>query len=317
MIEPRSSRRLAGALTLCSAVAIATGLDTITKWLSAAYPVHQVLMIRSVVAMPLLVGVLAYENVLRGLWPRRVELLALRGVLIASANVAFSLSAAAIPIADTVAIYFTMPFFVAALAAPALGESVRWYRWLAILAGFAGVILMIRPGAGVFEPAALFALYSAFGYGVGQAMARPLGHVSSSVIALHQNAVFLIVALGLSLTFGTGQFGVPTHQSLRFLMAGWLWPSLGDFLLMTCLGVMAAAAMPMFAHAYKIAEPSFIAPFEYTAMFWAVVWGVTVFGDIPDLWTWSGAAVVISAGLFMLHMDNLYRRRQTPSHGIA
>jgi drug/metabolite transporter (DMT)-like permease len=317
MIEPRSSRRLAGALTLCSAVAIATSLDAVTKWLSAAYPVHQLLLIRSLVALPLLAAVVAYENILGSLWPKRVRLVILRGLLIASANLAFSLSAAAIPIADTVAIYFTMPFFVAALAAPLLGESVRWYRWLAIIAGFAGVVLMIRPGAGVFEPAALLALYSAFGYGIGQAMSRPLGHVNSSVIAFHQNVIFLMVAACLSLIFGAGSFDVPAHLSLRFLMMAWLWPSPTDLALMMCLGVMAAAAMPMFAHAYKIAEPSFIAPFEYTAMFWAVVWGLLVFGDIPDRWTWGGAAVVISAGLFMLHMDNLYRRRQMPSHGVA
>jgi drug/metabolite transporter (DMT)-like permease len=317
MNHPPGSRRLAGALTICSAVAIATSLDVLTKWLSAGYPVHQLLMIRSLVALPLLACVLAYERSQDALWPRRMVLVLVRGLLIASANLSFSLAAAAIPIADTVAIYFTMPFFVAALVAPLLGETVRWYRWLAIVAGFLGVVIMIRPGAGVFEPAALFALYSAFGYGVGQALTRMLGHINSSVIAIHQNLVFLAVAAGLSLLFGAGQFGVPAHQSLRFLMSAWMWPGMIDFLLMLSLGIFAAAAMPLFAHAYKIAEASFVAPFEYTAMFWAVLWGVVVFGDFPDLWTWCGAAVVICAGLIMLHMDNRYRKRQLPSHGIA
>ncbi|MDP9136829.1 MAG: DMT family transporter [Pseudomonadota bacterium] len=317
MNDPGSSRRVAGALTICAAVAIASSLDAMVKWLSAGYPVHELLVIRGLVALPLLFGVVCYENLLGSLRPRRLELVIVRGLLLASANLAFSLATAAIAIADTVAIYFTMPFFVAAVAAPFLGERVRWYRWLAILAGFAGVIIMIRPGAGVFEPAALFALYAAFGYGVGQAMARPLAHINASVIAFHQNTIFLLVAAALSLTFGAGQFAVPAHQSLRFLMSAWIWPGQADLLLMTGIGVMAAVAMPMFAQAYRIADASFIAPFEYTAMFWAVVWGAVLFGDFPDGWTWSGAAVVITAGLFMLHMDNVYQRRRAPSHGIA
>ncbi len=317
MNDPSRSRRLAGALTICSAVSIASSLDALIKWLSVGYPVHQLLVIRCLVAMPLLLGILCYENALGSLWPRRMGLIVVRGLLLASANLAFSLATAAIAIADTVAIYFTMPFFVAALVAPYLGERVRWYRWLAIVAGFAGVTIMLRPGAGVFEPAGLFALWSAFGYGVGQAMARPLGHVHSSIIAFHQNTIFLLVAAVLSLTFGAGQFAVPAHASLRFLMSAWMWPSQADFLLMVGLGAMAAVAMPLFVHAYKIADASFIAPFEYTAMFWAVVWGAVIFGDFPDAWAWSGGAVVICAGLFMLHMDNVYQRRLVASHGIS
>ncbi len=317
MNDPSGSRRLAGALCICVGVGIASTLDALMKWLSAGYPVHQVLTIRCLVALPLFLGLLWRENAFGSLWPKRIGLVFLRALLLSSAHLTFSLAVAAIAIADAVAIYFTMPFFVAAIAAPVLGERVRWYRWLAITAGFAGVILMIRPGAGVFEPAALFALWSAFGYGVGQAMARPLGDVNSSVIAFHQNSVFLIVAVGLSLVFGAGDFGVPEHKSLKFLMSAWMWPSLADFLLMALLGVMAVVAMPLFVHAYKVAEPSFVAPFEYTAMFWAVLWGVLVFGDFPDAWTWSGAAVVIAAGLFMLRMDAFHTRQGTLSHGIA
>ena len=154
MNDPPGSRRLAGALCICLGVSIASSLDALIKWLSAGYPVHELLMIRCLVALPLFLGLLSYENAFGSLWPARMGLIVVRGLILASANIAFSLATAAIAIADTVAIYFTMPFFVAALVAPFLGERVRWYRWLAIVAGFAGVAIMIRPGAGVFEPAA-------------------------------------------------------------------------------------------------------------------------------------------------------------------
>jgi drug/metabolite transporter (DMT)-like permease len=306
----RADNRLAGVLNICGAVAIASTIDALTKYLSGSYPVHEVMVVRCLASLPFFFVMLVYEKSLGSLMPRRLGWIVLRGLILASANLSFYLAIAAIPIADAVAIYFTMPFFVAALVAPLLGERVRTYRWAAIAAGFLGVLLMIRPGSGVFEPAALLALWSAFAYGVGQAMARPLsGIVPSSVIVFHQNNLYLGVALALAAIFGTGALANDSHASLGFLTGGWVAPSAGDFWLMVLFGVMSAAAMPLFVFAYKLAEANFIAPFEYSAMFWAVVWGMVLFRDFPDLWTWAGALVVVGAGLFMISMDRVYRPR--------
>lgn len=140
-------------------------------------------------------------------------------------------------------------------------------------------------------------------------MVRPLSGVPSSVIAFHQNILYLLVAVVLAAIFGTGAFANDSHASLGFLTNGWVWPAAADFWLMVLFGVMSAAAMPLFVSAYKLAEANFIAPFEYTAMFWAVAWGILLFGDFPDEWTLIGAFVVIGAGLFMIHMDRVYRPR--------
>lgn len=310
-----ADNRLAGGLCICSAVAIASSLDALTKYLSADYPIHELMVVRCLVSFPFLLLMLVYQRNLRTLFPPRMGLIIIRSLILASANISFILAIAAIPIADAVAIYFTMPFFVAALVAPVLGERVKLYRWIAIGAGFAGVMIMIRPGSGVFEPAALLALWSAFGYGIGQAMARPLsGVVSSSVIAFHQNNLYLLVGLLLTTVFATGAFANDSHASLKFLTNGWAMPTPEDLRLMLLFGVMSAAAMPLFVVAYKLAEANFIAPFEYTAMFWAVLWGILLFQDFPDSWTWTGAGVVIGAGLFMIYMDRVYRRRA--SHAL-
>jgi drug/metabolite transporter (DMT)-like permease len=302
--------RLAGVLNLCAAVAIASTLDALTKYLSGTYPVHEVMVVRCLVSVPFFIAMMAYERSFGGIIPRHFAWVTLRGLILASANLSFYLAIAAIPMADAVAIYFTMPFFVAALVAPMLGERVRVYRWAAIAAGFAGVMLMIRPGSGVFEPAALLALWSAFGYGTGQAMARPLsGVVPSSVIVFHQNIIYLLLAAVLAAIFGAGAFASESHASLSFLTAPWVAPTARDLGLMVLFGLMSAAAMPLFVLAYKLAEANFIAPFEYTAMFWAVLWGVILFNDFPDQWTWAGASIVIGAGLFMLSMDRVYGRR--------
>ena len=306
----RSNLRLTGALCICAAVAISSTLDALMKWLSGAYPIHEVMVIRCLVGFPLFVIFIFYEGGIAGFRPAHLSFVILRGLILASANLAFYLAIAAIPIADAVSIYFTMPFFMAALVAPLLGERVMPYRWYAIIAGFIGVLVMIRPGRGVFEPAALLALWSAFGYAIGQAMARPLsGLVPSSTMAFYQNVVYLLVALVLAAVFAGGHFEDAVHPSLRFLANPWVWPHTFDGVLMVAFGVFSAAVMPLFVHAYKVAEANFVAPFEYTAMFWAVLWGMALFGDFPDGLTWLGAGIVIGAGLFMVHMDRVYRAR--------
>jgi S-adenosylmethionine uptake transporter len=119
--------------------------------------------------------------------------------------------------------------------------------------------------------------------------------------------MYVSVALVLAAVFGHGAFAGSAHKSLIFLTRAWIWPSGFDFAIMVALGVVGAALMPLFVMSYRGADASFVAPFEYTAMFWAVLWGVIGFGDVPDLQMASGAAVVVAAGLFMLKMDARYR----------
>jgi drug/metabolite transporter (DMT)-like permease len=199
-----------------------------------------------------------------------------------------------------------MPFFVAGLAGPFFGERVPIYRWIAIIAGFVGVIVMVRPGVQAFEPASLLALYSAFGYAVGQMMGRKLAqHVAPLVIANWQNAVYFVFALLVGIIAQAAGFAGESHKSLAFLTRPFVWPTLQDFLLLSAVGALAAFTMMSFISAYKLAESSFVAPFEYSGMVWAVVFGLLFFNDFPDLWTWGGMAIVAGAGLFMLAMDRL------------
>ena len=208
------------------------------------------------------------------------------------------------PIANAVAIYFTMPFFVAGLAGPLLAERVRLHRWLAIGAGFIGVLIMVRPGAGVFEPAAIFALISAMGYAVGQMIGRPLSQqVSPIVISVWQNTIYMAIGLAMAVLFNVVDFGQVSHKSLVFLSRPMAWPSAFDGMLLFGHGVIAAIAMLLFVNAYKHAEANFVAPFEYSAMIWAVLYGLLIFSDFPDAYTWAGAAIVITAGILMIWRD--------------
>lgn len=290
------------------AVGLASTQDAVVKAMSGTYPVYETMIIRACVALPIL-GIwltlaLGLRTLASPLWPR----ILLRALILCSAYLSFILSMAAMPMANTVAIYFTMPFFVAGLAGPFFGERVPLYRWIAITAGFVGVIVMVRPGVQAFEPASLLALYSAFGYAVGQMMGRKLAQEAPPlVIANWQNAVYLACSVLVGLAAQATGFAGEGHKSLAFLTRPWVWPSMPDFLLLSFLGVLAAFTIVSFVSAYKFAESSFVAPFEYSAMAWAILFGLLFFTDFPDLLTWAGMAIVVGAGLFMLAMDRRAR----------
>jgi drug/metabolite transporter (DMT)-like permease len=300
--------RLKAASFAIAAVGIASAQDAIIKYTAGSFPAYEAVLLRGLVGFPILMLWLALTDGLSALRTPWMGALIMRGLVLCSAYIAFILAIAAMPIANAVSIYFTMPFFVAMLAGPFLSERVPLYRWLAIIAAFIGVIIMVRPGARDFEPASFFALYSAFGYAVGQMMGRHYSQkVPPLVLANVQNWSYLGVAFIMLLVFHFGGIQLTGHQSLEFLSRPAVWPSLNDFLMLTLMGIFAAVASVLFTWAYKNASSSFVAPFEYTAMMWAVLYGAMLFGDFPDAVTWAGMAIVITAGLLMTWRDAGYK----------
>ena len=305
MPEPSFADNRARAATFALvAIGLASTQDAIVKGMSGTYPVYETMLIRGLTSLPILGIWLAHTHGLQALITPLWRRVVLRALILCSAYFAFILAIAAMPIANMIAIYFTMPFFVAGLAGPFLGERVPLYRWIAISAGFVGVIVMVRPGVQAFEPASLLALYSAFGYAVGQMMGRDLAQrVAPLVIANWQNAIYFIFAAAIGVIVRATGFAGESHKSLAFLTRPFVWPTLQDFLLLSAVGALAAFAMMSFISAYRLAESNFVAPFEYSGMAWAVMFGLLFFNDFPDLWTWGGMAIVAGAGLFMLAMD--------------
>lgn len=309
MAQHANDNRFLAMLCILGGVGLASTQDAIVKSMSGSYPVYEALILRCFGSVPILVAILWRENGFAGLATPLIGRIAVRGFILAFAYLCFVLSIAAMPIANAVAIYFTMPFFVAGLAGPILGEKVRLHRWLAIIAGFIGVLIMVRPGASVFEPAAVLALLSALGYAVGQMIGRPLAQeVSPAVIAVWQNVIYFGVGVMLAVVFGNVDMSAFKHPSVAFLSRPMVMPTVRDTAVLLGMGVIAAFAMLLFVNAYKYAEANFVAPFEYSAMIWAVIFGLLFFNDFPDVYTWCGAAVVIAAGLLMVWRDRQLNR---------
>jgi drug/metabolite transporter (DMT)-like permease len=294
-----------GILYLCLGVFIFSLQDAIIKQVSGAYALTEVVFMRSCVGLPILLALVHKELGWRALFGTQLLPLLLRAAIMFGAYTSYYMAFPALPLADAVALYFTVPLFVTALAAPVLGEHIGWKVWAAVLLGFVGVLVMLQPGTGLFEPAALLSLVSAALYGAAMLMARKMGNrLPTSVMAFYQNGFFL---LGSGLSAALLQLlGIAhaTHPSVAFLVRAWTLPTPLDGVLIGVCGVVAAVGTLFLTAAYRVARSSTVTPFEYTGILWAPLWGYLFFSEVPRFTTFVGAAIILLAGLLAMRMAN-------------
>ena len=305
----RSSARVQGVLCLVFGLVALSFQDSLIKWMSGDYPLHQIVFTRSCIAILLTVYFAHLEGGIRLLRTRRLPLQLARGMLMVIANICYFLALAAMPLADAAAIFFVAPLFITALSVPFLGERVGPWRWAAVAAGMAGVVVMLRPGEGLAEIAALLPIAAALCYAVMQMLTRRLGGTDrASTLAFYIHVCFIAVGAVFGLIAGDGHFATGGHPSMEFLLRAWAWPSAFDAFLMLSCGILIAVAGYLLAQAYRIAEATLLAPFEYTAMPFAVLWGVLWWGDWPDATAFLGIALIVGSGLFVFYRETLRSR---------
>jgi drug/metabolite transporter (DMT)-like permease len=299
MLPSSANRNLAGVVSLALGVMIFSTQDAIIKSVSGDYAVTQAIVIRSLVALPILALLVQYETGWRQLRSRNFWALVVRGLIMLTAYTAYYMAFPALPLAEAIALFFISPIIVTILAGPVLGERIRLASWLAVLAGFAGVLIILQPGSALFEPAALLSLISATAYALSMIIARKLGALEpTSVMAFYQNGVYLLGAVLIAALFGAIGLERLGHPSLDFLVRPWTWPALIDVLLMGACGVIAAIAMSLLTHAYRLAEANLVTVFEYTGMIWGPLWGFLFFAEIPRWTTFAGMALIAAAGIY-------------------
>lgn len=291
-----------GILYLALGVFVFSLQDAIIKKVSGSYALTEVVCIRSLIAMPILLALVQHEVGWRAIFSSKIWPLMLRSLILFVAYIAYYMAFPAMPLADAVALYFTVPLFVTALAGPFLKEPTHRQVWMAVIAGFIGVMIMLQPGQGLFEPAALLSLLAAATYALSMIMARQLGLTqAASVMVFYVNITFLGGSIATALLlFGIGIVDA-AHPSLSFLVRPWVWPQAQDLLLMSACGVISTAGMLLLTGAYRVAKASLVTPFEYTGILWAPLWGFLFFNETPRLTTVIGAALIIGAGLLALH----------------
>ena len=284
--------------------------DLFIKQLSGGYALHQVILVRAFVGVAF---ILLYMRVtglrmvsLRTSLPR---LHLIRASIVMLSNVTYFLGLAAMPIADAAAIGFVAPILVTLISVVVLGEKVGPHRWGAVVMGLVGVIIMLRP-EGEFRWAAVLILFSALCYATTQNMTRHMKETESAVtINFYTQIAFIVVSVCMGIWVGDGHLSGSGDASLAFLFRVWIWPPMADWVFFVGTGVTVAAGGMLMGHAYRTNPPALIAPFEYTSMPLAVVYGLVFFGTFPDAQGWVGIALIVGAGLYTLYRETVRRGR--------
>ena len=273
-------------------------MDAIIKWLTADYPVPQVVALRSWFGLPLLFLLALREGGFEALKTRRPLVHIGRYILVLALSFSFFWALSQMKLVDAVAITFAAPILIAALSVPLLKESVGLRRWAAIGVGFCGVLIMLRPGMGVFQLAALVVLGSAVVYALLMITTRAFKSTESTA------ALMLYPQLGMSLT------------GIVFAPLFWVTPSLGDLGLFALAGMFGSVGVMCLTQAFRLAPAATVSPFEYSALIWATLLGFLLWGELPDTTTLVGALVVISSGLYIIYRETIKiggARPQLPS----
>jgi len=272
-------------LYLLFGVAAGLSLDLCAKWLLADYSLPQFVFLRSIFGLLFFLLSARHYGGLGSLRSNRWRWHALRTALATGAMFGFFYGLSKMPLVNTLTIAFTAPLFVTGLSVPLLGEHVGWRRWLAVCAGFAGVLIVLRPGAGMFTPAAFAVLFSALCYAGLALTARKLATTESTF------ALAVYVVFGPFLVSGTllaGNFSLPTPSGWFFFVLAGLCSALAWF------GIIGG---------YRRAPPAMLAPFEYTALVGGAVAGYLIWDEVPDIWVVAGGLVIIASGLFIVYRD--------------
>jgi S-adenosylmethionine uptake transporter len=280
--------------------------DAIVKQLSGAYPLHQMVFVRSAIGILFSLSILQFEGGFRALRTKRIGLHALRGLLVVGANMSFFAALAVLPLADATALFFVARPFITLLSIPFLGEKVGVRRLSAVLVGLLGVLVMLRPGFGTSEQTPdrsilLLPIVAAFTYAGMQILTRRLGVSSTaSAMAVYIQGTFIVVSLGFWVVAGDGRYADGAeNESIVFLLRAWTWPADGDWVWFLLLGLMSAVIGYSLSQAYRSADAATIAPFEYVALPMSIMWGWVVFGHLPDIWVSAGIALIASSGIYV------------------
>ena len=301
--------RMLGIACVIGAVTIFVLQDSLIKWLSGDYALHEIVLVRAASAVCVTLFVMRLEGGIHLLRTRRLGLHLARAGLLIIANSAFFLALAAMTIAEAVSIFFVAPLLITALSALMLGEVVGPRRWASVCVGLAGVVVMLRPGEGALRLVALLPIVAAAAYALMQILTRRLGTTErASTIAFYAQAGFIVVSVAVGLTAGHGRFAPEDDPSLAFLLRAWTVPSAMDAALFLAIGVFNGVGGYLMSQAYRVTRPSVLAPFEYVALPMAVAWGVVLFGDWPDLVTYAGMALICGSGLYVLHREAVLGR---------
>lgn len=259
-------------------------LDAVAKALVATYPVMQVVWARYFFHAVLLI-VLLGPRLPRVIRTRRLGLQVVRALFLVVTSLLFFASLATLKLVEASTIMFLSPILVTALSVPILGEKVGIRRWMGVAVGFVGALIIIRPGLGVMQWAALLVLGAALANALYQIATRLLHNTDETLTTLLYTAVVGSIATSLIVPFL------------------WVTPDPIGWGLMALAGLLGGIGHFCLIRAFTLAAPPVVAPFSYSSLVWSTLFGFLIFAELPDLWTLVGAALIVAGGLYIFHRE--------------
>lgn len=299
IVPAKSARREhvpLGILYMIGATIVFAASSAVSKWLVATYPIGEVLFTRTTVALVTCALFIMPQTGLAVFRTRRLPHHLLRSLSQGCSQTFLLIAFSLMPLAGAIAINFSAPLFATLFSALLLKESVGLARWLALLVGFCGVLIVANPGAGIFQIGALFALANAVLYGSVTVGVRGMTATESAeTLILYQLALL------------TAFFAL-------LLPLGWLSPTPADAAWILFNGVSNAVGQYWWTRALHLAPASAVAPFYYLSLIWASILGFAVWGDLPTVSLVIGSAVVVASGLFLLWRESNARQTKLPAN---
>jgi drug/metabolite transporter (DMT)-like permease len=260
--------------------------DTISKYLSTSLPIVEFIWIRYVIF--LLMAIVLIGRLPRGaVRPRNPNLQIIRGFCVVGSSVLFVFGVSQMTIAQATTISFLSPLLITVLSIPLLGEVIGPRRWAAVAAGLLGMLIVVRPGLGGFQPAALFGVASAFCWALALIITRRISSSDTPQTTVLWSSGIGTAVLTVMLPFEA------------------VWPNLKQLGLSLLMGVVASGGQWLVILAHRIAPASLLAPFFYGQLLWVTGLGFLVFGSLPDTWTVTGASIIIASGLYTAHRERV------------
>jgi drug/metabolite transporter (DMT)-like permease len=285
----RADRPFRGIVLILASTVFLGVSDVTAKYLSATLPSIEIAWIRFLVFALIMSPAMFPGSPLFALHSARPGLQAMRGVALVASSLFFISGLQFLPIAEASATGFVAPLFVTALSILFLRESVGLRRWIATGVGLVGVIIILRPGTGAFHPAAIFPIVSAIAWACTLIMTRMMSgreHVLTTMTYSSIVGACILTAL------------VPLV---------WVTPSWRDIIFGVLIGLASTAGQWIVVLAFRYADASVLAPFSYSQLLWVGILGFVIFGEVPDIWTITGAAFIVGSGLYTAHRERVRR----------
>lgn len=282
--HPRN-QNLTGILFMCAGVALLCANDALAKGLMDHYSPIQIIFMRNSIALPFATLLALKMGGIHALRSNRVGVHFMRTVIWITATILFFTSIHLMGLAEATALAFVAPLFITAISALVIAP-VGWRRWIAVVIGFIGVLVIVRPGAATFEPVSLLPIATAFTYALLMLSARLLDPRESMWTLLFYLSLTSAVLSGCVVWY----FWTPIRAE--------------DLGLFVAIAFVGTGGMTMITQAFRLAEAPTVAPFDYTALIWATGLGWYFWGETPDVLTFVGAAIITASGLFVIFRES-------------